>query len=396
VKDSWRFLIWGLATLAGGLAILHRQLRLVAPISNSQWTDAVIAGVLFTTASIGSFPWKDRWLSRLGFLLLAAAAGYGIPLALAGLSEGRFGSIPIAELLAASAVLGVGLGRSRDSILSPAVLGLLMAVAAFVVLDKSTANGAGLLLRHGSELIGLPALIIGIALSLLLEKSANRPEARIRSIKGERFANFLIRYPSQAIGLAPVLRMPLFDLLSSIAFLFAGLVGAVGTANGHLFAAILCAGALLFLGRNTARGALFAVAPASLGQLLPARPGAVGRRAMATISIAFVLIVFLISLAVGVSSYFSLLLAVGIGPAIVGCGVVWHAVVSDRELALKRSLSALALVGIPLFALGPLVQYDGGYFHPGFMGAYLVSGSSFGLLVGLVGISFVSWWRPHE
>jgi hypothetical protein len=160
----------------------------------------------------------------------------------------------------------------------------------------------------------------------------------------------------------------------------------------------LVAGLGCWLGWELSPVASSLVQPTGILGILPRTRGSYGRRAaVAPALLASLLLVTAVGLAwrqsylIGFGTV--LVLALGCGVGFVGAGVALRVMASDQEIVQSRWVSGVLAVAFAGCALAPLVQLNNAFAVHGLFLEYVITGTSFSVIMGVVGISLTSWWQ---
>ena len=262
-------------------------------------------------------------------------------------------------------------------------------------------GAAQLLIGRSSVELSVIALFIGL---VVLVGSRWAPESPRGLPSDDRLVDqswslsSLLRYPGLTLGAISVIRVGprtwLRLLLGALALVPLG----IGLAEGLLVLGPLVAALGCWLGWELSPIASTLVRPEGLLGVLPRTRGSYGRRgSVLPALLASVLLVAAIGVAWRVSYLVGfgtvLVLALGCGVGFFGAGVALRVMAVDPSLAQGRWVTGVLAVALAGCALAPLVQLNNAFGAHGLFFEYVITGSSFSVIMGIVGISLVSWWR---
>jgi hypothetical protein len=405
VRDWRKPALWGVVALVVFVAVLDRDLDRVVyslPIAalGGGLCAFVLAGVAFSAGS--------RWSKSVALLVggitvvYAAVAWYALrhqdlihtgvgPWLLGGLGVGA-GLVAFNRMGAIAVIVDVALG---------------VVTLAWIVLI-ATGSGIGLQRDVSGLVVGAHALvasiivaIVGIALLLVTRwvptrGRAKRPDGRF--LDRSFMLTSLLRYPGLTLGATSVLRADrrtwLRIALGAVTIIPLG----IGLSEGLLFLGPLVAALGSWLGWELTSIITPLVSTEGILGVLPRTRGSYGRRvSVVPVLAAFVLlgVAILIAWRVSFLAGFATaaVIALGCGVGFVGAGVALRVIVSDRSLAMSRWITSVLVVGLAGCALAPLVQLNNAFGAHGLFFEYTITGTSFSIVVGVVGISLMSWWR---
>ena len=306
-----------------------------------------------------------------------AAVGGGVAAAIGSLWP-RGGAAGLAGMALVGAAGGLLLLAERRRARLAPVAPLVVAVAEFAALSPA-----------GKAISAVPVALVA---ALLAAAAAFLPARQRASAPGRGWASaLLLRYPSVALGLLPIVRAPASRLAAEAALLGSVLLGGGLLVGGDTAGGAVAAGSLGLLSAAIAEGAGSA---ATLGELLlPVAGGYLARRASIPVA-AVAAVAFGLSLALAgtVPMVEAVAVAAGLGVAVAGIGASLLAIATGWEEAAARPIAGVAAAALPLLAMAPFVQINNAGSGP-FAVAYAIAGASFSLLVGLSGVAIARWWR---
>ncbi len=244
--------------------------------------------------------------------------------------------------------------------------------------------------------VGVAALALVFA---LVATGGNPRSARLARVGARDFAaRIIIKSPAVGSAIVAVLRAPLEWYLEI-------LVGAIllgRTASlilvGSIPGSYVVVGGVLLLGWAMTRDVSGVISDYSLVGLLPGSLSAYRRR----YAIPFI-VVAVVSLGVGllVSGSFSShvlvlgsLSLLGVALGVVGVGVAMRAIANEVP-----EKGRYLRFGVPILlaacALAPVIQWNTARTPHSLEAEAILTGTLFSLVVGLIGTSFVSWWRAR-
>ncbi|WP_298209196.1 hypothetical protein [Ferrimicrobium sp.] len=370
------------AALGGGLLAVFVSASVIS--LGRRWSRPLAVLILAVTIVYSWVAWyalRHQGLVRQGFvpwLLLGGALGVW----LMGLNRWT--------MLVRWIDLGLGLG---------AILWMIGLVSGgSLVIQRGAAQ---LLIGRSSVELSVIALFIGL---VVLVGSRWAPESPRGLPSDDRLVDqswslsSLLRYPGLTLGAISVIRVGprtwLRLLLGALALVPLG----IGLAEGLLVLGPLVAALGCWLGWELSPIASTLVRPEGLLGVLPRTRGSYGRRgSVLPALLASVLLVAAIGVAWRVSYLVGfgtvLVLALGCGVGFFGAGVALRVMAVDPSLAQGRWVTGVLAVALAGCALAPLVQLNNAFGAHGLFFEYVITGSSFSVIMGIVGISLVSWWR---
>ncbi|MHB8190305.1 MAG: hypothetical protein ACYDHP_07795 [Ferrimicrobium sp.] len=317
------------------------------------------------------------------------------------------------------AVVGAGVGagawgitcladrRVFGGVLAGVVVVVLVVGSVVRVLGTALASTLGTALMGRSSLGGDLWMVFSVVGGTSLAAGGwalrRRPSA-IRSVHYERgqgvTSAVLIRFPALSVGGLWVIRQPLrwfFVVIGGVIVLGDLCVGVVG---GSVASSVVAVVVVLWLGWMASA----AVAPIALRgswvEGLPRNAASVGRRMLIPIGFTMVAIVaagVVVAVPFGSNTLrLSLLVVPGVAIGLVGVGAATRAIVADPPIEPSirtRLFSRGAPLVLAACVLAPLIQWNDARIAHGFVAESILPGSLFAVTAGLVGASFLSWWR---
>lgn len=399
---AWRKpVLWGALSLVVLVAVLDRDLyKVVRSLPSSAIGGGILAVFLAATASSVGL--------RSSRLLSGLAVAYTVVVWISLSHQGllHHGVLPWLVSGCALACWIHGCNRwSRVSGLADVLLGFLL-LASVVLLASGDAIGlqraaAGLVQGRDSVAHAVVALAISVLIlvgSRWAPNPRNSVQADTRFIDQSASLTLLLRYPGLALGALSVVRTARVTWLR-IALLVVALVPlGIGLSEGMVVLGPLVAGLGCWLGWELSPAASALVDQTGILAILPRARGSYGRRAAVIPALfGFILLLAAVGIAwresylVGVGA--ALVLSLGCGVGFVGAGVALRVMAADQEAAKSRWLSGVLAVALAGCALAPLVQLNNAFAVHGLFLEYAITGTSFSVIMGVVGVSMTSWWQ---
>ncbi len=399
-----RSVIWALATLAVGEAVLQRDLTVVGGDGLGWLARVVAAGLVVAVA--GALAWPVDGPDRPGRLAGELSLGLvtGVLLVLPLLHGHR------SDVLRGTwALVGLGLGLVFGVLRRVAarpVGGIAVGSAGFLGLVVGHAGSAHLAFVLGEQVLGrnhegLIALSVAALVALRLVSRWISPGVREVAVAASRpgplLERALLQVPvASALGLgllrqggrvAASVTLAASGLVMSLAAITRGDSGAVGPA----VAAMLVIGGVVGAPVGTF------VAPRGLLTVVPIARGHAARVAgligLGVVAVALVLGWLLAPVPWGLAPGVLAVGWVGVAAALGGLAVLVGLVGAAGPSVRSAAVPVVAALSGALFVTAPAVQANVGAAHGGLVLENVVAASAFAVVVGLAAVSFVSWWR---
>jgi hypothetical protein len=403
---TWRKpVLWGALSLVALIAVLDRDLDKVV---HSLPTSALGGGFLAVFLAASAVSLGARWSRLFAGLVAGATVVYAVVVWYSLSHQGLLHQSVIPWLIVGCALACWMEGCNRWSRvgsladLLPAAFVLasiaMLASGASVGLQSATAD---LLQGQGDVTHSTIAFLISL---LVLVASRWAPNPRRSASPDARFLDhslslsLLLRYPGLSLGALSVARISrltwLRVLLGAVALVPLG----IGLSEGMLVLGPLVAGLGCWLGWELSPVASALVEPTGILGILPRTRGSYGRRAAVMPAL---LASLLLVIAVGIAwreSYLIgfgtvLVLSLGCGVGFIGAGVALRVMAAEQAIVQARWVSGVLVVALAGCALAPLVQLNNAFAVHGLFFEYVITGTSFSAIIGLVGISLMSWWQ---
>ena len=403
---TWRKpVLWGALSLGALVAVLDRDLDKVV---HSLPRSALGGGLLAVFLAAGAVSLGARW----GRLFAGLVAGMTVVYALVvwySLSHQGLLHQSAAPWLLVGCALAIWMEGchqwSRVSGLADLVLAVFVLVSVAIL-----ASGASLGLQNtaadlvrGKDAVTYSAIAL-LASVLVLVGSRWAPNLRRSAAPDGRFLDhslslsLMLRYPGLSLGALSTARVGRLTWLRAVLAALALVPLGIGLSEGMLVLGPLVAGLGCWLGWELSPVASSLVQPTGILGILPRTRGSYGRRAaVAPALLASLLLVTAVGLAwrqsylIGFGTV--LVLALGCGVGFVGAGVALRVMASDQEIVQSRWVSGVLAVAFAGCALAPLVQLNNAFAVHGLFLEYVITGTSFSVIMGVVGISLTSWWQ---
>ncbi|WP_298447187.1 hypothetical protein [Ferrimicrobium sp.] len=403
----WRRpVLWGVVSLVVLMAVLDRDLdRVVRSLPEAALGGGLLAAVVALTAlSAGS-----RWPRGIASLIAGVTVGYSIVAWYALKHGGLIHSSVFPWLVVGVGVAGWLVGFNRFAMWSRLVdLVLALLGVAWVILVTTGASlglqrGIAALLEGGHALEHASIVLlagVGVFLASRWAPRTAKPVAQPdgRFIDRSLGLTFLLAYPGLTLGGMGVIRAGRRRWLQIILGTLALVPLGIGLTEGLLVLAPLVAALGCWLGWELTPITSSLVAPEGLLGVLPRTRGSYGRRTSvlpALTASAFVLAAILVawrlSFLVGFGTV--AMIALGCGVGFIGAGVALRVMAQDLALAQSRWVSSVLAVAFAGCALAPLVQLNNAFAAHGLFFEYASTGTSFSVIMGVIGISLTSWWK---
>lgn len=408
---TWRKpVLWGVLGVVALVAVLDRDLdKVVHSLPSSALGGGLLAVFLAASAVSLGAQWSRLIASLVAGLTVVYALVVWYSLRHQGLLHHGLlhqGVVPWLIVGCALACWMEGCNRwSKVSGLVGVVLGVL-ALASVVML----ASGASLRLQSAMAdlLRGKDAVIYSViallVAALVLVGSRWAPNPRRSASPDGRFLDhsfslsLMLRYPGLSLGALSAARVGKLTWLRVVLAALALVPLGIGLSEGMLVLGPLVAGLGCWLGWELSPVASALVQPTGILAILPRARGSYGRRAAVVPAL---LASLLLVIAVGIAwreSFLigfgtALVLALGCGVGFIGAGVALRVMAADQEVFQSRWVSGVLAVALAGCALAPLVQLNNAFAVHGLFLEYVITGTSFSAIMGVVGISLTSWWQ---
>ncbi|MGC9155437.1 MAG: hypothetical protein ACP5HZ_07295 [Ferrimicrobium sp.] len=402
----WRKpVLWGVVSLIVLVAALDRDLdKVVHSLPGAALGGGLLAAFFVASAvSLG-----QRWSRVMAVVVVVVTIVYAAVAWYALRHQGLIHQGVAPWLLLAGALALWLVGLNRWTVAGIWIdLGLGLGVLLWIV---GVASGAALVIQRGVShlLIGdgalersVFALLIGI---VVVVGSRWAPQVQRAHVPDGGFADqslslsSLLRYPGLTLGAISVVRLETRTWLRVLLVTLALVPLGIGLAEGLLVLGPLVAAIGCWLGWELSPIAATLVSPEGLLGVLPRTRGSYGRRGSvvpALLSSALVVlaigIAWRVSFLIGFGT--AMVVALGCGVGFLGAGVALRVMAADVHLAQERWVSGVLAVALAGCALAPLVQLNNAFGAHGLFLEYVITGTSFSVIMGIVGISLVSWWQ---
>ncbi|ACU54466.1 hypothetical protein Afer_1544 [Acidimicrobium ferrooxidans DSM 10331] len=395
--------LWGLVTLVVGEAVLERDLHLLGGDSLA-WVARVVAATVIALVAIGiAMPAAEHDSARsvAAELIVGVVAGAALVLPLA---HGHRSDVVRGTWIAVGVSLGAVLGivrrgaRSRRRAVIVGMLVIAVVVAGRVPSGALAASvGAWLLGRTDAVAVvglGILALALRIGVGRLdvrpsgPRRGADRPHGVVEA--------GLLRAP---IATSTWLGLGRGRAAAGVALLLAGTATVAGLAalvRGDPAGAVPVVVGVLALGLVVGRPLGGFLDSRGLVALLPVRRSRVVRVSAAAdllvLAVAVLAGGLLAPVPLGLASSVVVVGLVGIAAATTGVACV-IAVLHDRDVWTRNPvIPIVAMLAGALFVTAPAVQANLGLAQHALILEDVAAAASFGVVVGLAGVSFASWW----
>jgi len=260
----------------------------------------------------------------------------------------------------------------------------------------SRALGAHHSVSFASWFVAMGVIAVVIAFVPLGARSTTRPRRAL--VGGERDvgARMIIKFPAVGTGLVGILRAPwewyLEVLVGALLLARTAPLVLVGSISGSY---VVLSGVLL-LGWAITKDASTVISDYSLAALLPGALSSYRRRYVAPFLVVAVLALGIGLLVVGSPSTHVLALGalslLGVAFGVAGVGVAMRAIANETP-SRGRSLRFGTPILLAACALAPMIQWNTARTPHSLEAEAILTGTLFAVVVGIIGTSFVSWWR---
>lgn len=395
--------LWGLVTLVVGEAVLERDLHVVGGDSLA-WVARVVAATVTALVAIGiAFPAREH--DSAGALLAEVGVGVVASAALVlPLAHGHRPDVVRAAWVAVGVATGATFGIVRRGARSRRIAVIIGGLVAVALAAGHLASGS-LAARIGAWLLGRvdAALVVGLGVLMLSVRiGVGRLHVQADTVRhgAQRPHGLtelgLLRAP---IATATWLGLGRGGVASGVALALAGAASVSGIGalvRGDPAGAVPVVIGVIALGAVAGRPLGGLLAARGLVALLPVSRSRVVR--MSALAILLVSILdgvvggFLAPVPLGLASSVSAIGLVGFAAAASGVTCV-VAVLHDRDLWTRSPvLPIVATLAGALFVTAPAVQANLGLAQHALILEDVAAATSFGVVVGLAGVSFASWW----
>lgn len=402
-----RNVIWGLATLVAGEAVLERDLHDLGGDSLA-WLARIVAGTVLVAVGAG-LAWpaaaRDRWRELLAELGLGAVLGATLVVPL--VHSHRADVARGAWLL-----VGVGLGavwglarRLSATRVGRLVVGGLAALGIVLAQFGSAtlAHDAGTFALGRARIVVLGGVVVLLVAARILAKRLEAAPAARRTTAprpGPTLERALLGAPGVALGLLGLARARPAALMGALVASVGMMEGLWAVVQGDVAGAVPAVGGILVAGAVLGAGVGAVAAPGSAVELLPvARARLVRAAALGVLPGSLVVVVAgWLGAAVPRSLGGIDLLVAGGGLVLGLAGLAGLVAAIERARAARAStaVGVVAPLAGSLLLLAPAVQANVGLAQPVLLGEDVVAAASFAVVLGLAAVSFVSWWQGER